>query len=131
MLQNIDKVQNINSSESVDEELLKIFASMPSSLKAEILHYAEYLLQKNVVGTATINNGDQLALEVSETEPPKKKSLAGCMKGTFVLPLPDDFNDPLEDFEQSEEKYGYGSLAGKFTMSDDFDEPLEDLKEYM
>ena len=100
MLQNIDKVQDVDNSKVVDEGLLKILASMPASLKAEILHYAEYLLQKNVVGTATITNGDQLALEMSKTEPPKKKSLAGCMKGTFVLPLPDDFNDPLDDFEE-------------------------------
>jgi hypothetical protein len=47
-----------------------------------------------------------------------------CMKVTFVLPLHDDF-------DETEEKYGYGSLAGKITMSDDFDEPLEDLQEYM
>jgi hypothetical protein len=97
MLQTIDKVQNVDSSETVDEGLLKILANMPSSLKVEILHYAEYLLQKNVVGTETITNGD---LEAAETEPPKKKSLAGCMKGTFVLPLPDDFNDPLEEFAE-------------------------------
>jgi hypothetical protein len=31
----------------------------------------------------------------------------------------------------NEEKYGYGSLAGKIEISDDLDEPLEDLKEYM
>ena len=47
-----------------------------------------------------------------------------CMKETFVLPLHDNF-------DETEEKYGYGSLAGKITMSDDFDEPLEDLQEYM
>jgi hypothetical protein len=28
-------------------------------------------------------------------------------------------------------KYGYGSLAGKITMSEDFDAPLEDFAEYM
>jgi hypothetical protein len=130
MLQTIDKVQEADSSEAVDKGLLKILASMPASLKVEIFHYAEYLLQKNVE-TETTTDGDKLALEISETETPKKKSLAGCMKGTFVLPLPEDFNETIDDFEQAEEKYGYGSLAGKITMSDDFDEPLEDLKEYM
>ncbi len=99
MVQTIDKVQETSSSEAVDKGLLKVLASMPASLQVEILHYAEYLLQKNV-GIETNTNGDQLALEVSETEPPKKKSLAGCMKGTFVLPLPDDFNDPIDDFEE-------------------------------
>jgi Protein of unknown function (DUF2281) len=29
-----------------------------------------------------------------------KKRQAGMMKGTFVLPLVDDFNAPLEDFQE-------------------------------
>ena len=45
-----------------------------------------------------------------------------------ILPPTNLSND---DFDETEEKYGYGSLAGKITMSDDFDEPLEDLQEYM
>ncbi|WP_334310943.1 DUF2281 domain-containing protein [Microcystis aeruginosa] len=28
-----------------------------------------------------------------------KRTLAGSMKGTFVLPLANDFDAPLEDFE--------------------------------
>ncbi|WP_030008182.1 DUF2281 domain-containing protein [Picosynechococcus sp. NKBG042902] len=32
---------------------------------------------------------------------------------------------------QTEKKYGYGSLAGKLVVPDDFDEPLEELAEYM
>jgi hypothetical protein len=31
---------------------------------------------------------------------PVKKRQAGMMKGTFVLPLVDDFNAPLEDFQE-------------------------------
>jgi hypothetical protein len=50
--------------------------------------------------------------------------------------LPADVNKPVELMNPDEKaalelKYGYGSLAGKITMSDDFDEPLEDLKDYM
>lgn len=30
---------------------------------------------------------------------PKKKRLSGAMKGTFILPLPDNFDEPLEDFK--------------------------------
>ncbi|MBD2579310.1 DUF2281 domain-containing protein [Oscillatoria sp. FACHB-1406] len=57
------------------------------------------------------------------------------MKGIFVLPLPEDFNESMESSDPAknamlEKKYGYGSLARKITMSDDFDEPLEDFKEY-
>ncbi|MEI6328244.1 MAG: DUF2281 domain-containing protein [Pseudanabaena sp. ELA645] len=96
MLQSVDKVQEVYSSETVDEGLSKILASMSATLKLEILHYAEYLSQKN----------------------------AGKDILTPFLPLHDDF-------DETEEKYGYGSLAGKITMSDDFDEPLEDLREYM
>jgi hypothetical protein len=32
-------------------------------------------------------------------EKPKKRRLAGSMKGTFVLPLPEDFDEPLDDFK--------------------------------
>jgi len=38
--------------------------------------------------------------KTEEKQPIKKKSLLGCMKGTFVLPLPDDFNEPLEEFAE-------------------------------
>ena len=38
--------------------------------------------------------------KTEEKQPIKKKSLLGCMKGTFVLPLPDDFDEPLEEFEE-------------------------------
>jgi len=29
-----------------------------------------------------------------------KKRCVGILKGTFVLPLPDDFDEPLEDFQE-------------------------------
>ena len=38
--------------------------------------------------------------KTEEKQPIKKRSLLGCMKGTFVLPLPDDFNEPLEEFAE-------------------------------
>ncbi|MEA5535092.1 DUF2281 domain-containing protein [Crocosphaera sp. XPORK-15E] len=36
---------------------------------------------------------------VKNEEITNKKGLAGSMKGTFVLPLSEDFDEPLEDFE--------------------------------
>lgn len=61
--------------------------------------------------------------------------------------LPEGIKKQVEDFieflaqryignaqqplEQTEKKYGYGSLAGKLVVPDDFDEPLEELAEYM
>ena len=107
---------------TVDAELLETLTQMPESLQQEVLHYAQYLNEKH---------------SHAQTEArPKKRRLAGSMKGPFKLPLPEDFNAPMEliDSEQKaalEKKYGYGSLAGKIAMSDDFDEPLEDLKDYM
>jgi hypothetical protein len=70
---------------------------MPDALKVEILHYAEYLLHKNVTEHNSTNLADA---DVSEVETTKKKTLFGCMKGTFVLPLPDDFDEPLEEFAE-------------------------------
>ena len=99
MVKTIDKTQESSSENSLDQDILNIFANLSDSLKIEILHYAEYLLQKNS-GIETNINDDQLVLELPETKLPKRKSLMGCMKGTFVLPLPDNFNDPLEDFAE-------------------------------
>lgn len=106
---------------TVSAELLEILTQMPESLQQEVLHYAKYLNEK---------------YSQAQTEDLPKKRRSGILKGTFKLPLPKDFNVPMEllDAKQKaalENKYGYGSLAGKIVMSDDFDEPLEDLKDYM
>ena len=119
MVQTIEKSQESSKTVFLDEEVLKVFASMPDALKLEVLHYAEYLISKHL-------QNPEIS---SQLEKPKKKRQAGSLKGKIWMS--DDFDDPIENFEEYEEKYGYGSLAGKITMSDDFDEPLEDLKEYM
>jgi hypothetical protein len=90
MVQSIDK---IHGTTSLNAELLQIVSMMPESLIVEVLNYAEYLLQKNVAQAVNSNQGD---LETGR----QRKSLVGCLKGTFVLPLPDDFNEPLEDFAE-------------------------------
>ncbi|MFN5727810.1 MAG: DUF2281 domain-containing protein [Pseudanabaena sp.] len=40
------------------------------------------------------------AQEITQNTPPAKKRRVGILKGTFVLPLPDDFDEPLEDFKE-------------------------------
>ncbi len=35
-----------------------------------------------------------------QKEHPVKKRRSGILKGTFVLPLPDDFDESLEDFKE-------------------------------
>lgn len=108
---------------TVDTEILQTITQMPEPLKQEVLHYAKYLIENY----SKVN---------AEEKTSQKKRRSGILKGTFKLPLPKDFDAPMEllDTEQKaalEKKYGYGSLAGKIIMSDDFDEPLEDLKDYM
>ncbi|NJN22446.1 MAG: DUF2281 domain-containing protein [Leptolyngbya sp. RL_3_1] len=71
---------------TVSAELLETLTQMPKSLQQEVLHYAKYLNEKYA--------------RSQPEEPPKKRRLAGSMKGTFKLPLPDNFDDPIEDFEE-------------------------------
>ncbi|MBW4490786.1 MAG: DUF2281 domain-containing protein [Trichocoleus desertorum ATA4-8-CV12] len=72
-------------------EILATLDKLPDSLKQEVLHYAEFLAEKYT--NKTIEN-------TSEIQPSEKKRRAGIMKGTFVLPLADDFDEPLEDFQE-------------------------------
>jgi len=71
---------------TIDTEILQTITQMPEPLKQEVLHYAKYLVE------------NYLKADVVE-EIPKKRRLAGSMKGTFVLPLPENFDDPIEEFE--------------------------------
>lgn len=107
----------------VQPAILEKLEALPEAMQTEVLHYIEFLLEKH---TKNLN----------PQEKPSQRRLAGSMKGTFLLPLPEDFDRPLEltnaDIQaEPEKKYGYGSLAGQIIMSDDFDEPLEDLQDYM
>jgi hypothetical protein len=77
---------------STETSLLKIVKNLPDSLKIELLHYAEYLSAKS---TTTEPAEKQKQVE----DVTVKKYLLGSMKGTFVLPLAEDFDDPLEEFE--------------------------------
>jgi len=75
---------------NTEAAILQAFEKMPENLKQELLHYAEYLVQNHSQSnTAPVDNSNL-----------KKRPLAGSMKGTFVLPLPDDFDEPMEDFEE-------------------------------
>jgi len=76
---------------STDTALWKAVVNMPDDLKKELLHYAEYLLKKYPNAKENTKKAEEI---------PEKSRLAGSMKGTFVLPLPDDFDEPLEDFEE-------------------------------
>jgi hypothetical protein len=72
---------------AIDAEILQTITQMPEPLKQELLHYAKYL----------INN---YSTDISKENPSFQKRRSGILKGTFVLPLPDDFDEPLEDFKE-------------------------------
>ena len=64
--------------------ILEKLAELPESLQAEVLHYIEFLIEKQ-------------AKNLSQEKPTQKRRAAGTMKGMFVLPLPDDFDQPIQD----------------------------------
>ena len=71
----------------IQTDLLEALQKLPESLQLEVLHYAEFLAQKHPQDSIAVAS-------------PKKKREAGALKGTFVLPLADDFDAPLEDFKE-------------------------------
>jgi hypothetical protein len=74
---------------TIESAILKNVEKLPDSVKEAVFYYTEFL----------VNQYAQENVEAAE-EIPKKSRLAGSMKGTFVLPLPDDFDEPLECFEE-------------------------------
>ncbi|MBE9209673.1 DUF2281 domain-containing protein [Nostoc sp. LEGE 06077] len=72
---------------TVDTEILQTLEQMPEPLKQELLHYAKYLVE-NYSKTS------------SQESSLRKKRRSGILKGTFILPLPDDFDEPLPDFQE-------------------------------
>ncbi len=67
--------------------ILEKLAELPESLQTEVLHYIEFLIEKQ-------------AKNSTQEKPTKKRRVAGTMKGMFVLPLPDGFDEPLDDMKE-------------------------------
>ena len=103
----------------ITSQVMEQLEQLPESLQAKVLDYVKSLQQANIEETKT-------SLEL-----PIKKRRSGILKGTFVLPLPEDFDQPLEDLVEeqgsietvSQKRGGLGILEGKIWMSEDFDEP--------
>jgi Protein of unknown function (DUF2281) len=74
---------------TLEAAILKNIENLPDSVKQSVFLYTEFL-------------SSQYAKEKSEKTDKtlEKTPLAGSMKGTFVLPLPDNFDEPLEEFEE-------------------------------
>lgn len=67
----------------LETTILEHLQQLPESLQQEVLHYTQFLLANH----AQIN-------------PAPKKRQAGFLKGTFTLPLSDDFDAPLADLKK-------------------------------
>ncbi|MBD2175498.1 DUF2281 domain-containing protein [Pseudanabaena sp. FACHB-1998] len=91
MQQTITKDQELSTNISLDDEVLKIFAKMPDALKIEVLHYAEYLLNKGIEKSS----GSAIA---SDGIPKKKYRQAGTMTGLIVMA--EDFDEPLAEMQE-------------------------------
>ncbi|MBW4660022.1 MAG: DUF2281 domain-containing protein [Drouetiella hepatica Uher 2000/2452] len=72
---------------TIDNEILQTITQMSEPLKQELLHYAKYLISSH-------------STNISKENLPPQKRRSGILKGTFVLPLPDDFDEPLDDFKE-------------------------------
>jgi Protein of unknown function (DUF2281) len=79
---------------TIDAEIAQTLEQMPAPLKQEILHYAKYLIE-NYNQTRPLAG---ISKSAEDTSPPVKRR-SGILKGTFVLPLPNNFDEPLEDFQ--------------------------------
>ena len=73
---------------TLEAAILKNVEKLPDSAKQSVLLYTEFL-------------ASQYAEEKSKVEiSSSKKRRSGILTGTFVLPLPNDFDEPLEDFKE-------------------------------
>jgi Protein of unknown function (DUF2281) len=70
------------------EQVLERLQQLPESVKLEALQYLEALVAEHSSDDRDI------------AAPKQKKRQAGGMKGTFSLPLTEEFDAPLEDFAE-------------------------------
>ncbi len=73
---------------TLEAAILKNIEKLPDSVKQAVFLYTEFLANQYA---------EEKPKEAEKN--PENRRLAGSMKGTFVLPLPDDFDEPLEDFK--------------------------------
>ena len=73
---------------TLESAILRNIEKLPDSVKQAVFLYTEFLASQYA------NHGAE-----TTSISPQNQPLAGSMKGTFILPLPDDFNEPLEDFK--------------------------------
>ncbi|MBE9108673.1 DUF2281 domain-containing protein [Nodosilinea sp. LEGE 07298] len=75
---------------TLESSILNNIHKLPEPIQQSVLLYTEFLVSRYAKDSA----------EIGEDAEPQNLRLAGSMKGTFVLPLPDNFDEPLEEFEE-------------------------------
>ena len=68
-----------------------------TNIKQEILQEINKLSDSQLIDVLKFIKKQNQSLEIEKQE---KKHRAGILKGTFNLPLPEDFDEPLEDFAE-------------------------------
>jgi hypothetical protein len=74
---------------TLESSILENIHKLPESIQQSVLLYTEFLVSRYAKDSA----------ETAENAAAQNSRLAGSMKGTFVLPLPDNFDEPLEEFK--------------------------------
>jgi len=74
---------------TLESAILQNIEKLPNSVKNAVLLYTDFLVSQY--------HQDNLQEIVEPIERPR---LAGSLKGMFTLPLPDDFDEPLEELEE-------------------------------
>jgi hypothetical protein len=67
----------------IETTILEYLHQLPDSLQQQVLHYTQFLLETHTKSTSRS----------------QKQRQAGFLKGTFALPVAEDFNEPLADFQ--------------------------------
>jgi len=74
---------------TIESSILNNIHKLPEAIQQSVLLYTEFLVSRYAQDSA----------ETAESWAAQNSRLAGSMKGTFVLPLPDNFDEPLEEFK--------------------------------
>ncbi len=75
---------------TLETSILNNIHKLPEAIQQSVLLYTESLVSRYAKDST----------DTEENVAPQKSRLAGSMKSTFVLPLPDNFDEPLEEFKE-------------------------------
>jgi len=76
---------------TIESEILQNVEKLPDAVKQAVFLYTKFLVSE--YGKENQNEEEKEVFS-------QKKRRSGILKGTFVLPLPEDFDEPLEDFQE-------------------------------